>query len=81
MGQKGIDSEAIEEALDEYDEVAAARLAAEEQIRRLGNLPPDEARRRLIGRLARRGFSYELIQETLATQGFPQLMDDNSEED
>jgi len=81
LSQKGIDSEAIDEALDEYDEAAAIRLAAEEQVRRLGNLPPDEARRRLIGRLARRGFSYELIQETLATQGFPQLVDDNSEED
>lgn len=81
LGQKGIDSETIDEALDEYDEAAAIRLATEDQVRRLGNLPPDEARRRLIGRLARRGFSYELIQETLATQGFPQLMDDNSEED
>ncbi len=81
LGQKGIASEAIEEALDDYDEAAAVRLAAEEQVRRLGNLSPDEARRRLIGRLMRRGFSYDLIQETLATRDFPQLIDKDSEED
>jgi regulatory protein len=81
LGQKGIASEAIDEAMDGYDEAAAVRLAAEEQARRLGHLPPDEARRRLVGRLARRGFSYDLIQETLATQDFPQLTDENSEED
>ncbi|MCU0521892.1 MAG: RecX family transcriptional regulator [Anaerolineae bacterium] len=81
MGQKGIASEAIDEALDDYDEAAAVRLAAEEQVRRLGSLPPEEARRRLVGRLARRGFSYELIQETLASQDFLQLTDDNTVED
>jgi SOS response regulatory protein OraA/RecX len=46
---------------------------AQEQVRRLGNLPPDVARRRLFERLARRGFSYDVIRETLAIQDFPQL--------
>jgi SOS response regulatory protein OraA/RecX len=47
----------------------------------LSNLPPDEFRRRLFGRLARRGFSYDLIRDALETQDFPQLHSENSEED
>jgi regulatory protein len=81
MAQKGLSSSLIEEALDEYDEEAAVRAAAYEQLRRLQHLPPDECRRRLFQRLARRGFSYELIQEALASQEFPQLNDELSEED
>jgi regulatory protein len=82
LGQKGVASEIIEAALDDYDEAAAARSVAQEQARRLGNLPPDVARRRLFERLARRGFSYDLIQETLTVQGFPQLYEsDDNEED
>ena len=81
LGQKGVASDAIEVALEDYDEVAAITRVAQEQARRLSNLPPHEFRRRLVGRLARRGFSYDLIQDTLATQDFPQLHDENSEED
>jgi regulatory protein len=80
LGQKGIASEVIEIALEDYDEVAAVRKAAQEQARRLGNLPPDVARRRLFERLARRGFSYDLIQETLTIQDFPQLYDIDEED-
>jgi regulatory protein len=82
LGQKGVASEVIDSALEEYDEVAAVRRVAQEQARRLGNLPPDVARRRLFERLARRGFSYDLIRETLAIQDFPQLLNnDDNEED
>ncbi len=75
LRQKGLSSNAIEDALNEYDEEAAVRAAAQQQLRRLQHLPPDECRRRLFQRLARRGFPYELIQETLASQEFPQLND------
>jgi regulatory protein len=78
LRQKGLSSNAIEDALEEYDEEAAVRAAAQEQLRRLQHLPPDERRRRLFQRLARRGFSYELIQEALASQQFPQLNDELS---
>jgi regulatory protein len=81
LQQKGVASEAIEEALADYDELAAVRKVAREQARRLRHLPPDKFRRRLYARLARRGFSSGLIQEILVAQDFPQLIDDNSEED
>ena len=81
LQQKGVASETIEEALDDYDELAAVRKVAQEQARRLRHLPPDRFRRRLYARLARRGFSSGLIQEILVAQDFPQLIDDNSEED
>lgn len=81
LQQKGVASDTIEAALEAYDELAAVRKAAQEQARRLQHLPPDQFRRRLYARLARRGFSSGLIQEILSTQDFPQLIDDKSEED
>lgn len=81
LQQKGVASETIEEALDDYDELAAVRKVAQEQARRLQHLRSDKIRRRLYARLARRGFSSGLIQEILAAEDFPQLIDDNSEED
>jgi regulatory protein len=80
LGQKGVDSEVIETVLEDYDEAAAVRRVAQEQVRRLGNLPPDVARRRLFERLARRGFSYDVIRETLTIQDFPQLFDTHEED-
>lgn len=81
MQQKGLSSESIEAALDDYDENAAIRKTAKAQLYRLQHLPPDEQRRRLVQRLARRGFSYALIQETLASQEFLQLDDGLNWED
>ncbi len=75
LEQKGLPSDIIDGALDEYDEASAIWEAVQAQWRRLRHLPPDESRRRLIQRLARRGFSYELIQETLASQEFVHLDD------
>jgi len=74
--QKGISAQTIEIALAEYDETVAAQQVAEEQGRRLAHLPPDMFRRRLTQRLARRGFSYALIQEVLSTYTFPDSGDD-----
>ena len=70
LRQKGIASCAIESALADYDERAAAEQVAVEQARRLSNLPPDLFRRRLWERMARRGFSSDIIREILATQPF-----------
>lgn len=65
LRQKGVSSYDIDAALDAYDEATAIQKLAREQARRLAHLPPDTARRRLYGRLTRRGFSGYLIQETL----------------
>jgi regulatory protein len=81
LRQKGIPSRIIEEALETYDEAAAVEKAAQGQARRLKRLPPDKFRQRLFERLARRGFSYDLIRETIETQDFPQLNESQSEED
>ena len=73
LRQKGVASNVIERALDDYDEVSAAEHVAEEQARRLSNLPPDLFRQRMWERMARRGFSSDVIRELLATQPFSHL--------
>jgi len=75
LRQKGVAAQDIEIALDGYDELAAAQTVAEEQGRRLKHLPPDVFRRRLTQRMARRGFSYGLIQDVLSTYTFPNSAD------
>ena len=81
LRQKGISSHVIDEALAAYDELSAARRVFEEQSRRLVNLPSELFRRRLIERMARRGFSYDLIQELFADVDSSQSLDINNEED
>ncbi len=80
LQQKGVQSADIQAALTDYDEVTAARRVAEEQGRRLKHLPPEVFKRRLIQRMARRGFAYDLIQEVLATVPFLQSNSEESEE-
>jgi len=74
LRQKKVAPEAIEAALEAYDERTALMLAAEQQARRLRHLPEEQ-------RLARRGFSYELIQEALADCDLPYTHREQSEED
>lgn len=81
LRQKGVGTAAIDAALETYDERAAIEQVARDQGRRLTHLSPDTFHRRLTGRLARRGFSYDLIRETLATLDFPDLNHEQSEED
>lgn len=81
LRQKGVSSQLIDETLEAYDEKEAARRVYTEQARRLMNLSPDVFRRRLIERMARRGFSYDLIQELLANHDFSQSLYIKNEED
>ena len=74
LRQKGVSSQLIDEALEGYDEEQAASRVFTEQARRLTNLPHDVFRRRLIERMARRGFSYDLILELLANHDFSQSL-------
>ncbi len=80
LRRKGIADEIIEMALATYDEVRAAQQVAREHLRRLAHLPPDIRRRRLIGRLSRRGFDYALIRDVLASLPAPLIYPEESEE-
>lgn len=59
LRQKGVERDAIESALEELDEDAAAWDAAASKLPRLRGLPQDEFEQKLGGFLARRGFDYE----------------------
>jgi regulatory protein len=80
LRQKGVATRIIEETLTAFDETSAAQQVAEQQVRRLSHLPPDKLRRRLWERMARRGFTSDIIQEILATQPFSYSNNEESEE-
>jgi regulatory protein len=65
LRQKGVDSETIDRAVDDVDELDAARRAAEKRLNQLARLPYDQFRAKLGGYLQRRGFSYSVIREVI----------------
>jgi len=67
LWQRGVPDSIIADALAGLDEEAAARKAADAGARRLAHLEPGDFRRRLGAYLARRGFSYAVI-ETLVEE-------------
>jgi regulatory protein len=81
LRQKGVASHQIDIALELYDEEEAAQRVFEEQARRLTSLPPDVFRRRLTERMARRGFSYDMIRELLDDHDSSQSRYIDNEED
>ena len=65
---KGIAEKDASEALECFDDAQqqnAARQAAEKLYRKYSSLPPREARAKLSQALARRGFSWDAIQEAV----------------
>lgn len=62
LREKGVPTSIIADALADFDEEAAARKAAEAGARRLTHLESRDFRRRLGAHLARRGFSYAVIE-------------------
>jgi regulatory protein len=71
LRQKGIPSDVVDELLDQVDETKNAYLVAVQWVerwKRARSQPPDLAilRRKLSSYLQRRGFGYEVIQETWA---------------
>jgi regulatory protein len=58
LRQKGLGRDAIDEALQEQDDDVAAWSAAEAKAARWKDLPREEFDQKLIGYLARRGFSF-----------------------
>ncbi|MCJ7569193.1 MAG: RecX family transcriptional regulator [Anaerolineales bacterium] len=73
---KGVSKEAIETALEGFDEAEAALTVARKARKRYRDLSEEASNRRLRQFLARRGFSYELISSTLSI-----LMHDGSGSD
>ncbi len=65
LRQKGISRDVIEAALEEVDEMAGARRAAEKKTHRWAGLPEHEYKKKMAGFLQRRGYSYEVIKEVL----------------
>jgi regulatory protein len=65
LRQKGVDREIVDRAVDEIDELDAARRAAEKRLNQLARLPYDQFRAKLGGYLQRRGFSYGVIREVI----------------
>lgn len=65
LRQKGVDREAIDAALADMDDDAAAWDAALTKLDRLRNLPEDEFAQKLTAFLARRGFDYQTARRTV----------------
>lgn len=76
LRQKGIGREGIDAALENFDESAAALRAAEIQARRWPHLDEETFRAKLGRFLQRRGFSYEVVRETVESTW--QEMDDTA---
>jgi regulatory protein len=65
LRRKGVSDEAIEAAIQEVDEADGAYQAARAQARRLAHVDRGTFHRRLAGYLGRRGYSYEIVRETV----------------
>jgi regulatory protein len=61
LRQRGLQDEAIQEALQDIDEEELAYRAGLKQARKLDGLDWNQFRQKLYGFLARRGFNYEYI--------------------
>ena len=64
---KGVDTDTADEAVSGIDDTEAAVRAAQPRLKRLQKLPPEESRRKLADFLRRRGFSWNVIERTLAS--------------
>ena len=58
LRQKGVDQQIINDLLEDTDDSAAVRQAAEKKARTLMRYPEDQFKKKLMGFLQRRGFSY-----------------------
>lgn len=63
LRQKGIESETIDEALDEQDEEGAAWAALSPKLDRWAELDQAEFEQKVMGHLARRGFGYGVCRQ------------------
>ena len=64
LRRKGVDSDVVNEALDDLDgetEAATARALVERKLRSMGSAPPDALFRRLVAMLARKGYPSGIV--------------------
>lgn len=66
LREKGIDEQAIQGVLDDFDEAAAAYQAARKYTQKSRQMDWPEFRQKLYAFLARRGFNYDVIKTTVA---------------
>lgn len=63
--QRGVQTDVIEQALQDFDEAEMAYLAAQRVLSRLQGLDKQAFQRKLYEMLMRRGFSYEVVRPTI----------------
>ena len=67
--KKGVTGESARKALDNtydtHDSLSVARELARKKFKSLASLPPEVARRRLVGMLSRRGFEYDVVRPVI----------------
>ena len=65
LRQKGVDQQIINDLLEETDDSAAVKQAAEKKARTLTRYPEDQFKKKLTGFLQRRGCSYQDIRDVV----------------
>jgi regulatory protein len=65
LRQKGIADELIDAVLGEFDAHDSAYRAAQERVRRLRRLTPEQFRTKLGAFLIQRGFAYDIVREVI----------------
>lgn len=78
LSQKGVDREAIAEALSELDEVEAARRVARKQAGRWQGLPEADWRAKMTRYLMRQGYPYDVVSEVV-TEAWLAIQSDEEE--
>lgn len=76
LRSKGIAAQTAEEAIVGLDDAESAYKAGISRVGRLTKLPPAEARRKLADFLRRRGFNWEIIDQTLKRLESEKLLDE-----
>lgn len=63
----GVESEIIEKALEieDLDESSKAKMVFEKKKKYLSKLPTEEFKKKMIGLMSRRGFSWDIIKQVL----------------
>jgi regulatory protein len=65
LRQKGIAADLIDAVLSEFDAHDSAYRAAQEKVRRLRHLTPEQFRTKLGAFLVQRGFAYDIVREVI----------------
>lgn len=63
--QKGVEAEVASRAMEGWDEEAAAWRATQKIARSLAGLESEARRQKLVARLRRRGFAWDVVRSTL----------------